>query len=200
MAHKWTGWLHKSYRLGGTIRLRAQDKIRSGNVVGYVLSVLTADPAVRVVESLGEDLEGGSELYCPPEPPPPRPPAPHSIVHFRAWRRLFKLAPPHPKARRPLPSKEWKARRLKPNLPWTPTWEDPPKILIRGEWCKVPNGYPTDVFGQLEPDHLFINDLAKQLVVELPPACQLSTNLGVKPKSSDTKVVVIYKRAFGNYL
>ena len=44
----------------------------------------------------------------------------------------------------------------------TPTKEDTfPKVLIRGEWHKVPDGYPRDASGQLERDQLFINDLAK---------------------------------------
>ena len=47
---------------------------------------------------------------------------------------------------------------------------------------------------------LFFNDLAKQLVAELFAACRLHPNLGAKPKSSDTKTDLIYKRAFCNYL
>ena len=47
----------------------------------------------------------------------------------------------------------------------TPTEEDTgPKVLIHGEWRKVPDGYPRDASGQLERDQLFINDVAKQLV------------------------------------
>ena len=57
----------------------------------------------------------------------------------------------------------------------TPTEEDTsPKVLIHGEWRKVPDGYPRDAFGQLERDELFINDLAKQLIAELRAACQLN--------------------------
>ena len=83
----------------------------------------------------------------------------------------------------------------------TPTEEAPrPKVLIRGEWRKVPDGYPRDASGQLERDQLFINDLAKQLVAELRAADQLNANRGAKPKSSDTKADLIYKRAFCNYL
>ena len=56
----------------------------------------------------------------------------------------------------------------------TPTEEDTgPKVLIRGEWRKVPDGYPADASGQLERDQLFINDLSKQLLAELRAACQL---------------------------
>ena len=83
----------------------------------------------------------------------------------------------------------------------TPTEEDTrPKVLIRGEWRKVPDGYPRDASGQLERDQLFINDLAEQLVAELRATCQLNPDPDAKPKSSDTKTGLIYKRAFRNCL
>ena len=83
----------------------------------------------------------------------------------------------------------------------TPTDEDTrPKVLICGEWRKVPDGYPADAFGELERDHLFINDVSKELVVELRAACQFNPNAGAKPKSSGTKTDLIYKRSFCNYL
>ena len=76
----------------------------------------------------------------------------------------------------------------------TPTKEDMcPKVLIRGEWHKVPDGYLRDASRQLERDQLFINDVAKQLVAELRAACQPSPNPGAKPKSGDTKADLIYK-------
>ena len=54
----------------------------------------------------------------------------------------------------------------------TPTEEDTrPKVLIRGEGRRVPDGYLVDASGQLERDQLFINDLSKQLVAELRAAC-----------------------------
>ena len=74
----------------------------------------------------------------------------------------------------------------------TPTEEDTcPKVLIRGEWRKVPNGYPADASGRLEHEQLFINDLSKQPVAELHAACQFNPNPGAKPKSSDTKTDLI---------
>ena len=83
----------------------------------------------------------------------------------------------------------------------TPTEEDThPKVLIRGEWRKVPDGYPADACGQLECDQLFITDLSKQLVAELRAAFQFNPSPGAKPKSSDTETDLIYKRAFCNYL
>ena len=79
----------------------------------------------------------------------------------------------------------------------TPTEEEDtrPKVLIRGEWRKVPDGYPAHASGRLEHDQLFINGLSMQLVAELRAACQLNPNPGAKPKSSDTKTNLIYKRA-----
>ena len=77
-----------------------------------------------------------------------------------------------------------------------------PKVLICGEWRKVPDSYPKDAAGQLEHDQQFINELTKQLVVELHMACQLDTGRGAKPKYTGTKsdLIYIYKRAFCNYL
>ena len=78
----------------------------------------------------------------------------------------------------------------------TPTDEDTrPKVLILGEWRKVPDGYPGDASGQLECDQLFINNLAKQLVAELRAACLFNPNPRAKPKSSDTKTNLICKPA-----
>ena len=83
----------------------------------------------------------------------------------------------------------------------TPTKEDTrPKVFIHGEWHKVLDGYPADASGQLERDQLFINDLSKQLVAQLRASCWFNPNPGAKPKSSDTKMDLIYKRAFCNYL
>ena len=97
-------------------------------------------------------------------------------------------------------SMEGPEAKVQPSMA-TPTEEDTrPNVLIHGEWRKAPNGYPRDAYGQLERDQLFINELAKQLVVELRAACQLNTNPGAKPKSCDTKADLIYKRAFCNYL
>ena len=81
----------------------------------------------------------------------------------------------------------------------TPTEEEDTR-LIHGQWRKVPDGYPADASGQLECDQLFINDLSKQLVAELRAACQFNPTPGAKPKSTDTKTDLIYKRAFCNYL
>ena len=41
--------------------------------VDYVLSIVNADPALRVVEAPGDDVEGVTELRGPPESPPQHP-------------------------------------------------------------------------------------------------------------------------------
>ena len=89
----------------------------------------------------------------------------------------------------PVPKKKAKGQ---PSVD-TPTEEEDtrPKVLICGEWRKVPDGYPVDASGQLERDQLFIDDLCKQVVKELRAACHLNPNPGAKPKSGDTKTDLI---------
>ena len=155
---------------------------------------------MRVVQARGDDVEGVTELLGPPESPSP----PRTQVEgtLSAIEESGQATPT------PLEGKEASAEqsgespeaRPQPSMA-TPTEEDTrPKVPIRGEWCKVPDGYPADASGQVERDQLLINDLSKQLVAELRAACQINPNLGAKPKSSDTKTDLIYKRAFCNYL
>ena len=84
--------------------------------VDHVLSIVHVDRAVRVVEASGDDVEGVTELPCPLESPP----APKLKVHFWLSRRVSRPPPPHSKARRPPPSRAWKAQRPGRNLPWPP--------------------------------------------------------------------------------
>ena len=153
--------------------------------VDYVLSIVNADSAVRVVQAPGDDVEGVTELPGPPES------APSTQVEgaLSAMEESVQATPT------PLEGKEASAEqsvespeaRPQPSMA-TPTEEDThPKLLIRGEWHKVPGGYLADASGQLERDQLFINDLSQQLVAELRAACQFNPNPGAKPKSSDTK-------------
>ena len=91
--------------------------------------------------------------------------------------------------------------KAQPSMATPATDEDTrPKVLIRGEWRKVPDSYPKDASGLLERDQQFLKEQAKQLVSELRVASQLNTSSGAKPKSFDTKSDPIYKRAFCNYL
>ena len=165
--------------------------------VDYVLSFVNADRDVRVVEAPGDDVEGVTELPGPPESPP------STQVEGALSAKEDSVQPT------PLKGKEASAEQSvespeatpQPSMA-TPTEEEDtrPKVLIRGEWRKVPDGSPTDASGRLECDQLFINDLSKQLVVELRTACQFNPNLGAKPKSGDPKTDLIYKCAFYNCL
>ena len=160
--------------------------VRMGaNFVYYVLSIVNTDCAVRVVEAPGDDVEGVTELLGPPESPP------NTQVEgaLSAMEESVQATPT------PLEGKEASAEqsvespeaRPQPSIA-TPTEElTRPKVLIRGEWRKVPDGYPADASCQLERDELFINDLSKQLVAELRAACYFNPNFnpGAKPKSSD---------------
>ena len=98
----------------------------------------------------------------------------------------------------PPASKEAKAQ---PSVAPLATEEDTrPKVLTPGRWRKVPDSYSKDASGQLEHDQQLINELFKQLVVELRLACQLNTRPCAKPRSTNTKTDLIYKRASFNYL
>ena len=166
----------------------------SAGFVDYVLNIVNADRAVRVVQAPGDDVEGVTELLGPPESPPST-----QVEGALLAKEDSVQATPTP-----LEGKEASAKysmesleaRPQPSMA-TPTEEEDtrPKVLIRGEWRKVPDGYPAHASGQLEGDQLFIDDRSKQLVAELRAACQFNPNPGAKPKSSDTKTDLIYKRA-----
>ena len=102
------------------------------------------------------------------------------VMIWRAWLSFLALLSPPP------PTPKLKVHFL--------------RVLIRGEWRKVPDGYLRDASSQLEHDERFINELAKRLVAELRAIVSLTPVLGAKPKSSDTKADLIYKHAFCNYL
>ena len=108
----------------------------------------------------------------------------HLVMIWRAWLSfLALLSPPAAKLkvlfwgieesvhRTPTPLKgedasskqsvEGPQAKAQPSMATLATEEDTcPKVLIRGEWCKVPDGYPKDASSQLERDQ-FINELAK---------------------------------------
>ena len=84
--------------------------------VDYVLSIVNADHAAWDVEAPRDDVEGVTELPCPPEPPPP--PSTQVEGALSAIEESVQATPPHSKARRPPPSRVWKAWRLGRNLPW----------------------------------------------------------------------------------
>ena len=115
--------------------------------VDYVLSIVNADCAVRVVEELGDDVEGVTELPGPPETPPP--PSTQVEGALSAIEESVQATPT------PFEGKEASAEqsvespeaRPQPSMA-TPIEEDTrPKVLIHGEWRKVPDGYPADASG-----------------------------------------------------
>ena len=62
--------------------------------------------------------------------------------------------------------------KAQPFMATLATQEDTrPMILIRGEWSKAPNSYPKKASSHLERSQQFINELTKQLVVELHADC-----------------------------
>ena len=99
--------------------------------VDYVLNIVNVDRAVRVVQAPGDDVEGVTEL-----PGPQSPPSTQVEGALSAMEESVQATPT------PLEGKE--ATRPQPSTA-TPTEEDTrPKVLIRGEWRKVPDGYPAD--------------------------------------------------------
>ena len=75
-----------------------------------------------------------------------------------------------------------------------------PYVLIRGKRFYVPEGYPKGAEGRLVNDQQFIDDLTNMFVKDIREACARNTNPRAKPKSSDTKSDLIFKRVFADYL
>ena len=93
----------------------------------------------------GDDVEGVTELLCPPVIPP----STQVEGALSAIKESVQATPT------PLEGKEASAEqsvespeaRPQPSMV-THTEEDTcPKLLIRGEWRKVPDGYPGDAYG-----------------------------------------------------
>ena len=95
--------------------------------------------------------------------------------------------PPHP--RTPLPPSNH-----------APYDDSRPYVLIRGKRFYVPEGYPKGAEGRLVNDQQFIDDLTNMFVKDIREACARNTNPRAKPKSSDTKSDLIFKRVFADYL
>ena len=119
--------------------------------VDFVLSIVNVDRAVRVVQAPGDDVEGVTELPSPLESPP----STQVEGALSAKEESVQASPT------PLEGKEASAEQsvespeatLQRSMA-TPTEEEDTrlKVLIRGEWRKVPDGYPVDASGQLERD------------------------------------------------
>ena len=82
-----------------------------------------------------------------------------------------------------------------------PTSDDArPSVFIRRKFFKVPEAYPKGAEGRLVNDNRFIRELEEMLVKDIRNACARNTNPRAKPKASDTKSDLIYKRVFGDFL
>ena len=116
--------------------------------VDYVLSIVNADRAVRVVQAPGDDVEGLTELSGPLESP-----LSTQVEGALSAKEDSVQATPTP-----LECKEASAEqsmgspeaRPQPSMATPTEEEDPrPKVLICGEWRKVSDGYLADASGQL---------------------------------------------------
>ena len=86
-------------------------------------------------------MEGVTELPCPPEPPPPNTQVEGALSAIEESSH----ATPTPLEGKEASTKQSVERpeaRAQPSMA-TPTEEDTRlKVLFRGEWLKVPDGYP----------------------------------------------------------
>ena len=64
----------------------------------------------------------------------------------------------------------------------------------------MPKAYPKGAEGRLVNDKQFIRELEELLVKDIRNASARNTNPRAKPKASDTKSDLIYKRVFAVFL
>ena len=73
-------------------------------------------------------------------------------------------------------------------------------MFICGKRIEVPEAYPKGTEGRLVNDQRFIRELEEFFAKDIRDACAWNTNSRAKPKASDTKTALIYKRVFGDFL
>ena len=118
---------------------------------------------------------------------PPQPPTPRTCPHMGSRRRA--MLRPLRKLRNPL------------SLSKPPTSDDAlPYVLIRGKRVEVPEAYPKGAEGRLVNDQRFLQELEQFLAKDICDACARNSNPRAKPKPSDTKTALIYKRVFADFL
>ena len=66
------------------------------------------------------------------------------------------------------------------------------QVLTHAKWVQVPDSSPKTASGPLEPNQWSINELTLQLIAHLYEAREP----GAKSKSSNSKIDLVYKRAF----
>ena len=82
-----------------------------------------------------------------------------------------------------------------------PTSDDArPYVFIRGKLFEVPEAYPKGAEGRLVNDQRSNREVEELLAKDIRNACARNTNPRAKPKASDTKSDLIYKRVFGYFL
>ena len=82
-----------------------------------------------------------------------------------------------------------------------PTSDDArPSVFICRKFFEVPEAYPKGAGGRLVNDKRFIRELEEMLVKDIRNACARNINPRAKPKASDTKSDLIYKRVFADFL
>ena len=75
-----------------------------------------------------------------------------------------------------------------------------PYVLIRGKCVQVPEVHPKGAEGRLVNDQRFVQELEKFLAKDVGDTCAWNNNLHAKPRPSDTKTALIYKRVFADFL
>ena len=82
-----------------------------------------------------------------------------------------------------------------------PTSDDArPYMFIQWKLFEVPEAYPKGAKGRLVNDKRFIQELEELLAKDIRNACARNTNPHAKPKASDAKSDLIYKRVFADFL
>ena len=88
-----------------------------------------------------------------------------------------------------------------PLLPTHPPSDDARAyVLIRGKGVEVPEAYPKGSEDRLVNDQRFIQELEEFLVKDIRDACARNSNPCAKPKPSESKTALIYKRVFADFL
>ena len=83
----------------------------------------------------------------------------------------------------------------------SPTSDDArPYVFIYGKLFEVPEAYPKGAEGWLVNDKQFIRELEELLAKDIRNAFARNMNLRAKPKASDSKSDLIYKRVFADFL
>ena len=84
-----------------------------------------------------------------------------------------------------------------PQTPQSTSSSHPPPQV---KFFEVPEAYPKGAEGRLVNDKQIIRELEELLAKPIRNACARNTNPRAKPKASDTKSDLIYKRVFAAFL